>query len=742
MKRLRVIAILSLILVLVGPVLLPYPAALADDGIADGDDGGEEEDNYNCDFFDFSDGFWKHPTDCILTDVERKLNDWSNGLAETVVEILEQAAPSVTLTNPSFKSPSEMDIFEPAWMSTRWIGVALGAAALAILAAVASKDVALGQSFGIASLKNAGAVWLGGMLLAWFSLDGLDLMNRLANAITLWLTGPGQGTDALSAMALDVVALQLDPDLFVGYDPGLIVQACIKGLLLVLSIVAVLGLIGQHYARIGMLFVLVALAPVVLVLSILSPARWLRFMWLKGVMFVLLLGPVSALLLKLRAVAWDTFQEQLFVQFFVELAVISLLLTITGMVVKGVFGAAISAIGQLASAAAGVVTGGLAVGGAVLTGGASLGVLPATAGVVGPLLTGGSGALKGLTGTKGGSDGGTDAAKQVTSGGGPGGSGKPKPPGKSSAGTSQQSAGADDSGNGKSQGYWSRFRGAWRGASGQEKAKAVGTGLRTAGSIMGGRSTVGRAMSGIGGGLATGADAMESKTRAAAGSAGGASGVDGPPMTSADVDGYREGMDKFFQDSTYGDLRRGRRGGPSAAAMKSGAMAPAFAAVADGATMGQVASAAGHVFQAGNPLDHKRAVGDFVFGQMEGRMRYYGYLPSPVVKPATWSQEPLAGGMTWEDYHAGGDIADKTLGPGVGRGLWQEMAAWTSGYGRVYSAFRSHAGAEAAQDFYAAATGQSDAGGVARVAQEMSGRHESKALTQALDAALGKLGVG
>ena len=68
---------------------------------------------------------------------------------------------------------------------------------------------------------------------------------------------------------------------------------------LVLGLALVVSIVGQYFARVALLYILVALAPIVLVLGILHPARWLQWLWVKGVLLVMLLGPINALLFKL-----------------------------------------------------------------------------------------------------------------------------------------------------------------------------------------------------------------------------------------------------------------------------------------------------------------------------------------------------------------------------------------------------------------------------------------------------------
>ena len=139
------------------------------------------------------------------------------------------------------------------------------------------------------------------------------------------------------------------------------------------------SLIFQFLARFVILYILVALAPVVIILGVLPPLGWFRYMWLRGFIMVLAIGPINALLLKLvmilavRGSSNDPITA--FVNFIGAIGVLSILLTIDGVIIKGVFGAAeevmqkavgtVQALGTLAIAGVTAMAGGAIAGGAV-----------------------------------------------------------------------------------------------------------------------------------------------------------------------------------------------------------------------------------------------------------------------------------------------------------------------------------------------------------------------------------------
>jgi hypothetical protein len=145
------------------------------------------------------------------------------------------------------------------------------------------------------------------------------------------------------------------------------------------------SLVFQFLARFVILYILVALAPVVIILGVLPPLSWFRYMWLRGFIMVLAIGPINALLLKLVMILAVRGQSNdpitAFVNFIGAIGVLSILITVDGVIIKGVFGAAeevmqkavstVQTLGTLVLAAGTALAGGAIAGGAAGAAGAS-----------------------------------------------------------------------------------------------------------------------------------------------------------------------------------------------------------------------------------------------------------------------------------------------------------------------------------------------------------------------------------
>ena len=103
--------------------------------------------------------------------------------------------------------------------------------------------------------------------------------------------------------------------------------------------------------------------------------RWLFWLWLKGLVLMLLLGPANGLLLKLAHVAAVSGLGEIsslfggVVKFLTAAAVLSVLLTVDYAVIKGVFGAIGEIAGKAKATTQQIVAGLVTLGGIVLTGG-------------------------------------------------------------------------------------------------------------------------------------------------------------------------------------------------------------------------------------------------------------------------------------------------------------------------------------------------------------------------------------
>ena len=276
------------------------------------------------------------------------------------------------------------DVMGPAWRLMVKVAVLMWPLTLAIIAAIAAKDAVAAASWGIGDLKEALGGWLIAVVASATSLYWMDLANRFTNATTMAIlnmsvTGEaGFQPNALTALVFGTAGLLLA---WVSMPAALIIVVFV----ILMGLAVLSALIFQFLARFVILYLLVALAPVVIILGVLPPVSWFRYMWLRGFVMVEAIGPINALLLKLvmilamRGASNDPVTA--FVNFIVAIGVLSILITVDGVIIKGVFGAAdevmqkavssVQSLGTLALAGVTALSGGSIAAGAVGTGGAT-----------------------------------------------------------------------------------------------------------------------------------------------------------------------------------------------------------------------------------------------------------------------------------------------------------------------------------------------------------------------------------
>ncbi len=297
------------------------------------------------------------------------------------------------------------DVMGPAWRLMIKVAVLLWPLTLAIIAAIAAKDAVAAASWGIGDLKEALGGWLLAVIASGTSLYWMDLSNRFTNATTsailnMSFTGEaGFQPNALTGLVFGTAGILLS---FLAPPASLFIVIFV----ILLGLAVLTALIFQFMARFVVLYVLVALAPVVIILSVLPPMRWFGYTWLRGFVLVEAIGPINALLLKLvmilavRGSSNDPITA--FVNFIGALGALSILLTIDGVIIKGVFGAVQEVAQKAMSTVTGLMT--LAVAGATALAGGSI----AAAG--GIAAAGTSGAGGGTGGPSGAGSGGAIAA--------------------------------------------------------------------------------------------------------------------------------------------------------------------------------------------------------------------------------------------------------------------------------------------------------------------------------------------
>jgi len=361
---------------------------------------------------------------------------------------------------------------QPAWDVMVRVSVFFWPLVLAIIAVIAAKDAVSAASWGIGDLKSVLAQWFVAVLLGATSIYWIDWINRLSNGVgDAIASGNFIGRyDIGRALAQMICSAPLTwLAALIGGAPLLMFLVLF---VVILGLTLLASLIFQMIARYVILYILVVLAPVVLILSVLPPLQWLRFMWFKGLVLVEMLGPINLLMLQL-AVALAVHSSDAgnpiggFVNLMGSLGVLSILITIDGVIIKGVFGA----VGEIAQKAAGTVA-------AVAT----MALAAVSAGVLG-----GAGALGSAS---------TGAGAGAGAGGGSGGLGGVGDAASSAAGGASLGAGAlSASGNGGAGSPASIARSAFNGGA---ALRAAGGVLSRQGGIMGG---VGAGMQAVGGTL-------------------------------------------------------------------------------------------------------------------------------------------------------------------------------------------------------------------------------------------------
>ena len=354
--------LVGLLLVTLALSLFPCVVQAQGGDLPDPDDPGNGDD-------DGSDNVITHifklifPIETMQAATEILLSNMLLKNAEGASLFFARIAAGMTLLNPGIKTSAcygigvwrnvegPGGIFVPTWNFVVKIAVALWPATLAIMAAAAAQESAISTDWGISSLKQALAEWLGGVLFCAFSLELLDLVNRLSNAVIVGIIDlPFGGEVNLQAIVNWILMAPLQG------SNGVSVIAAILILLveLVFGIALIFSLFGQLFARGALLYIIVAISPLVLVVSILRPARWLRWLWIKGLLLVMLLGPITALLLKLTAALHSVLVDRNILDFAMIVGVISVLLTINGAIIQGMFGAAAATVGKAVTTAQGI----------------------------------------------------------------------------------------------------------------------------------------------------------------------------------------------------------------------------------------------------------------------------------------------------------------------------------------------------------------------------------------------------
>jgi len=384
------------------------------------------------------------PIESMTAALKKTIANIVSGAVEDAAEPFAEALEHVIFGGTA-DGPGE-EMYGPAWRVFRNVSIALWPLTLGLIVATAARGGVTGNPVGLADLKEGLIEWISSVVLTVASAYLIGLGLQLSRGVTQVILTQVWGTVSARTLVGAFFNTAL-VGLFLEVVPGAAIFFILFMLILGFSLCT--ALIFAYVARYAVLFILISLAPLVLTLGTVRELRWLFWLWLKGLVLMLLLGPANALLLKLAHVAAVSGLGEIgtlfggVVKFLTAAAVLSVLLTIDYAVVKGVFGAIGEIAGKAKATTQQIVAGLVTLGGIVLTGGlAGLGLGAAAAGAGGAAAAaggaGGSGAA-GAAGVSGSSAAGAGTGGAAASAGTAGaGSGGTTPPGTAATASAQR----------------------------------------------------------------------------------------------------------------------------------------------------------------------------------------------------------------------------------------------------------------------------------------------------------------
>ena len=333
------------------------------------------------------------------------LNSSMKGMPESFNTILQATlfeAPGILSPGGTIAGPGgagkiivQPGMYETTWRQILIVSVLLWAPLLVLMMANAMAGISVAQGwegdltdtllrFGTAVLVSAGSIYL------------IDFVARLMNAMAKAIMEAGvpiSGANVVTALCNSLFLITVFSGAILTPPVGWPVLAllAIAGFMLMM----LLGM--QLMAKVALLYVLVAIAPLCILSYSLKITEWMTWLWLKGLTLVLLLPVIYALLFKLVVVAvtsgFATGQPvvQMVWNFIVAAGVLSLIITITYKIVEAVWGG----LGAFSSQVMGTVTAIGTAAGAVVAGAAAGGVAAGAAGAAGGAAAGGSGGAAG-----------------------------------------------------------------------------------------------------------------------------------------------------------------------------------------------------------------------------------------------------------------------------------------------------------------------------------------------------------
>lgn len=345
------------------------------------------------------------PTDSLKRALEDStvmiLQGAFDGIGAVYRDALAEVAFGQYVTGPP------MDAVKGVWTSVLYVSMALWPVTLALAVLPAARS-GVDSAASYADIKYAVMEWVAACAGAAMSLFVLNWCMRLATTLAGELFRPGWPViaEATAHMFTDSVLLGGISTLIPGSAIFILV------FIIILGLTFLVGLYFAFLARYVILYVLIAIAPLVLTLGCVSPTRWLVWLWLKGIVLALLLYPANAIML--RIIFEMEASGALLVRLLTVVGVLSVLIALNTAVASAVFAAATAIAKRAKETTEGIIARAMLAVGGVLLGAAALGGTGLLSGT--PAVTGGADGA--VIGAAGGATGVADGAAQIGSVGG------------------------------------------------------------------------------------------------------------------------------------------------------------------------------------------------------------------------------------------------------------------------------------------------------------------------------------
>ena len=373
------------------------------------------------------------PIESMTMALRRSLEYILAGTFEGLADLYAEAMQTVAFGEYA-RGPSP-EVVQPLWSRVLAIAAVLWPLTLGLNVLAVARGGVAANAVGYADLKEAIIEWIGACVGAAASLYllrwGVGLSNAIGNLLMphdAWEVAQGIG-NALADTGLITAVAEFVPG-------GLIFMMVF---ILSLGFAMMTAFLFSFLARYVILFALITIAPLTLTLGAVPATRWLSWMWLKGVVLVLLLRPINSVLISLAFSA--SANGAMVIRLFIVAGILSILLAINYAVANAVF----AAIGEVAKKAKATTEQVIAT--AVLAVGAAAGGVAALGGA-GALAAGGAGAAAGGGAAGGAGGGGAATAASGAAGSGAGGGAGGTAGGAAATGAAGSGAGPGTGGSG------------------------------------------------------------------------------------------------------------------------------------------------------------------------------------------------------------------------------------------------------------------------------------------------------